>query len=288
MKITRTTKRAGRNEYHAYTAEDDNGKLLAKDLVGVTSLLGILDKPGIPIWTAREAGKAIGLQIKQWIDAPKTGVSTFDLVGLEKIAYEAIKDGYRYAESLKDKAAERGTDGHTIAELIAIEYHNKGHGSLTDDFLISLLRGQPSLAADDTYLIALAVREWFLRVKPVVKATEKMVVCVPCGYGATLDLECEIEDTLAGLMTYPWLIDVKTGKGVYDTVALQVLGQSHALQYTNSGDHYTPTSGHRMGVLWVSMDAKDGCELIETKATMTAFEAVRTSYFWRKSNSWRA
>jgi len=264
---------------HGYRVEQD-GKLVAKDLPGITTVLNILEKGGLPIWAAREAGKAIGLQIKAWIDSPKTGVPTFDLAALETIAHEAIKDGHKYAKSLTEKAAERGTDGHAIAEMIAIQYKNSGPDSIGDEWIAKILTMQASLGADDLYLIALAVRDWFLRVKPVVVATEKMAVCVPCGYGATLDLECEINSE-------PYILDIKTGKGVYDTVALQVLGQSHALQYTNSGDHDTPTSGHRMGVLWVSMDAKDGCELIETQATMTAFEAVRTSYFWRKSNSWR-
>lgn len=273
FKITRFDK----NRRHGYRVEQD-GKVIAKDLIGVTTILNILEKKGIPPWAAREAGKAIGKQIKAWM---ALNPSERPIEALNAIADEAIKDAYKYSESLKDKAAERGTDGHTIAELIAIAHTPPDPFLPDDDFLIDVLRRQPSLASDDIYLIALAVREWFKRTNPTVISAERMAVCVPCAFGCTIDLEC----TIGG---EPWLIDLKTGKGIWDTVALQVCGQSHALSYTQTGEHYIPLTPHRQGVLWVSMDARDGCELIETKCSIGAFQSVRESYFWRRSNSWRA
>lgn len=271
-----TITRFDKNRRHGYRVEDENGKLLAEDLYGITTVLGVLDKPGLPVWSAREAGKAIGGQVSAWVSDPQR-----TLVGLGALAAEAIRDGYQYAESLRDKAATKGVDTHALAEGVALAYA-KGQ-PLTDASLIELAKLHEPIAPDALELTG-RIRDWFLATKPEVISAERMAVCLHCGYGCTLDLECLIDGE-------PWVIDLKTSSGVYESMALQTVGQAHALYETTQAisGHRTWATEHKLGVLWANDKARGGCELVPFRHSSEEFEAfmaVLNLWRWQKAGEW--
>ncbi len=276
-----TITRFDRHRRHGYLVKDDAGNTLAEDLCGITTILGVLDKPGLPIWSAREAGKAIGGQIKAWLATQR-----LEEEDLDAIATEAIADGYRFAEALKDKAAAKGTDTHTLCEQVALRY--KAGQDVSDLSLAEVAKSLEPLEPQALEL-AIRVRDWFVKTAPSVVGAEKMTVCLLCGYGATLDLECEIDGE-------PWVIDLKTSSGIYSSMPLQLVGQAHALGMTAMHDagheihaHADDCTVHRLGVLWVNDKAKGGCELVEMRHLQNdydAFQAVLALWKWQRKNEW--
>lgn len=261
MKITRFDVR----NRHGYRIEDDDGSLIAKDLVGITTVLNVMDKPGLVPWAARLAADAFKAEIRKAPD-------------LSALAPLLEADGYRIAEDFRDRAASRGTDGHKVAELLAIAY---AHGDdLSDDLVREMLRANEPLTGNDVYLCALAMRDWLMRVKPKILRTEFCVACVTCKYGATPDLECEFDGRR-------WLIDLKTGSGIYDSTAIQLHAQLHAMHQNGHGHVVGGNDSHSTAALWIGAKAKNGAELVPTRACDEALSAVLTLYHWRRENGWR-
>lgn len=275
-----------RREYrgaHRYLVTDDTGAILAKDLYGVTTPLNVLDKPALIPWAARLAGKAIGDAI---LDAIGRWAVDDSVALCDELRKLAAVDGYSFSQQKKEKAGERGTDGHALCEEIGKRYQA---GELINDAaIIALLSEAKRLASEDCYLIALAFREWLLRVQPTIKSTERMVACIHCQYAATMDLEVEMDGEL-------WVADIKTSAGLYDQYALQVAAQDHARLNTEEYDpaehiEYRFPLNARTGLLWINANADQGCELVETSnspATLEAFWNVLKAWRWRQSRSWR-
>lgn len=258
---------------------------LAKDMYGVTTVLNILDKPGLKIAAARLAvTEALALLAKNEPVPP---------------------DGWKLVDAIWGGKADRGTDGHELAETVGIQF---AHGiEATDAFVADLLSKQERLSGDDLYLGTLAVRNWFERSGAKVMAYEFPVACLHCGYAATADLELQIGDD-----HYP-CCDIKWG-GLYDTHALQVTAQIHAMENTvrdwkiarrdyRGAHRYTVTSSNgaerpphvvrqqgKGALLWVSPSADQGCELVPVRTDMDqlrAFFAVHDAWKWRRENGWR-
>src|SRR5207253_520451 len=159
-------------------------------------------------------------------------------------------------EALRDKAAGKGTDTHALAEIVAHAYM-RGE-SISDAFLIGIAKAHEPLVSPEVLELTGRIRDWFLTTRPRIISAEHMVVCLVCGYGATLDLDCEIDGV-------PWVIDVKTGGGIYESMALQLTAQAHALEHTIIGrplDHYLDLT-RKTAVLWANDRARNGCELVE-------------------------
>lgn len=268
---------------HRYTVTTDDGTVVARDLYGVTTTLNVLDKPALIPWAARLAGRAIGAAIIDLIG--KYAID--DAFALcDELRKLATVDGYQFSQQKKEKAGERGTDGHALCEELSKRY--AAGEAIDDDAVIGLLLTAERLASDDCYLIALAYRDWLLRVRPRVVSTERMVACIHCQYAATEDLECEIDGDF-------WVIDLKTSAGIYDSYALQVVAQDHARLNT---DQYDPKTHHgsrypenaRTGCLWLSKDAENGCELVETvnsRDVLEVFFGVLRAWRWRQARAWR-
>lgn len=281
-----------RNKRHQYTATEDDGTVIVKSVPGCTTILdNVLAKPALVVWSAREAGKAIGAGINEAIDRFEMG----NLPEVMNVLRNLAKvDGYSYAQRLKDRAADRGTGAHTICETIARDWHLGFAAGTKDDTgadysLEPLLQANTPLASDDIYLAALAFNDWLGRVKPTVRSIERMVVCPHCKYGATLDLELEIGGE-------EWIVDIKTSGGLYDSYALQLAAQRHGVEmvdaWTKEQGHHTilPRVPRRLGLLWISKDAKDGCELIETDNTSSTgltWFALMQLQNWKKTVAWR-
>jgi hypothetical protein len=134
-------------------------------LPSVTSVLGVLDKPALPRWAAREAATyAIDYADK--------------LSGLDRD--EAIKRAAGAPWSARDKAASSGTDTHSVMEKIA--------------------KGEPiDFVQPGTEKAVRGVVEFWLEFKPKALHVESTVVSETYGYAGSFDLICELLGTTAML-----------------------------------------------------------------------------------------
>lgn len=275
--------RISRNDYrggHRYDVHEGE-KLLASRLPGITTPLNVLDKPALLPWMARLTGDAFKAEIRRvLIDEAMPDVA---MVRKELIPLLDV-DGYRLANATKQKAADRGTDTHTVAEQVA------KLGVVSDADLIGLLRENEPLAANDVWLCCLALRDWFRRYQPRVLSAERMVACLHCRCAATLDLHVEIDDPMYG---GEWILDIKTSGGIYESHALQTSFQGHALMQMKRGLHERHCSVYRrlrIGTLWVNANADGGCQIEEfdnSQKLLRAVQEVIDLYHWKRSNSWR-
>jgi hypothetical protein len=280
-RITRADDRRG----HKYDVWAPNGVKMAGPLPGITTALNVLDKPGLLPWMANITGDAFKAEIRRvLIDEPMVDVGAVRAALLPLLNV----DGFKLANQRKKEAGARGSDGHTVAELVQKRVVS---GASIDDTALSLiLNSQPALAAPDVYLCALAFREWLLRVKPKILATEAMVSCLHCKCAATLDLHCIIDHPKYG---GEWILDIKHSKGTYPTHALQTAFQAHALMQMKRGlqeRHCAVYRRLRIGALWISPNAENGCEVVEFDNSQALLDAVQRTialYHWERTNSWR-
>lgn len=155
----------------------------------VTTVLGALSKPAIPAWAARTVAEYVA--------------DNYALLGqiLEddpKAAIDLMKGSPWRA---RDTAATLGTTVHE-----AVENYVMGQQHLPD-------------TVTDRHILQL---EAFLEAfKPQIIEAECTVFNRTYNYAGTLDLLLELNDET-------WIIDVKTGKGVYPEYAMQVAGYANA------------------------------------------------------------
>lgn len=129
----------------------------------------------------------------------------------------------------RDAAAERGTAVHEIiAERIA---------------------GRPGVVTSATAPYLCAFDRFVVERAPAFALSEQTVYNPTLGYAGTFDL-------LVGMGGVDWLIDIKTGKGVYPEVAMQLAAYraaTHRLTESGQGGHFDVT-GARMGALHLRGD----------------------------------
>lgn len=263
--------RFDRNNRHGYDVKDAAGQLLAKDLVGITTILNVVDKSGglVP-WASRLVSDHFKEKIRAGISL---NYHAEDLASLLDV------DGYKIVTEKRDAAGDRGTDVHALCAQLA-EKKTKFENLVM-------------LPVDQVYMLQ-AFCLWMDTYEPEILSVERPLVCIACGYGATTDLECVIAGD-------QWVIDIKTGSTLQDTMALQLCAQAHALNYTNHRIcNSVPGLGeYKLGVLWLGAPPqtgekkrkeypKDGCELIEVHADFSVVQAVLTAYRWRREGNWRA
>lgn len=148
----------------------------------VTSIIGVLDKPALPRWAAKEvAAFAVGNKAS-WVNLPD----------------DAANDMLKSAPwRMRDKAADTGTNAHSILEQFA-------------------LHGVPTFFPPDVpQSVISGLAEFWLTFQPHVIACEQTVWNSTIGYAGSFDLIAIIN----GKTT---LIDLKTGAGVYGSTALQL------------------------------------------------------------------
>lgn len=280
-KITRSDFRGG----HRYDVFDWTGGEIAHALPGITTALNVVDKPALLPWIARLTGDAFKAELRRvLIDEAPANVAEVRAALLPLLNV----DGYQMANDVKKKAGSRGTDAHTILEIIAKRW--AAHESIDDDAIRLILNAQDELAAPDVWLCALACRDWFLRYQPQVLATERPVACLHCGCAATLDLHVIIDDPKWG---GEFVLDAKSSKGIWETHALQTSFQAHALMQMKRGlneRHCAVYRRLRIGALWINEKAEGGCEIVEfdnSQDTLTGVQNVIDLYLWKRKNSWK-
>ncbi len=152
--------------------------------VSVTTVLSCLNKPALPRWAAKSAAEFV---VKEF---PVVA----DLVGRNQkaAAIDLIKSApWRQ----RDKAADVGTTVHKAVE--------------------ALVAGHEPLVSEEEVPFLVQFAKFVEAFKPEILVSEGTIFNRQYNYAGTLDLICRID----GLN---WLIDTKSGKGVYPEYAMQV------------------------------------------------------------------
>jgi hypothetical protein len=158
----------------------------------------------------------------------------------------------------RNTAAARGTDIHTYGEALA----HGGEVTVPDELL------------GPVQAYARFLDTW--DVQPL--HVESTVVNRKRGYAGTLDL-------IADIGGVHWLFDIKTGKDVYDDVALQLAAYRYAQTITGPDDTETDMpSIEQVGVIHV---APDTARLVPVRADPAAFRQflyILETYKWVAAN----
>ena len=253
-----------RTDKHFYLLDNED------PVPGITSIIGVLDKPALVAWAAEQAGRG-AVEYGDMIAAHvghETTEMTCPICTSGKPWHKTADDrlgswlrGLPYAK--RDAAGNAGTAVHAIAEAIA-----KGetpdvtkYEDFTRAFMVDFVeKYHPTFHS--------------LYVEAMVYHAGDDGTILP--YGGTMDLFCRIGDET-------WLIDHKTTKsGIYPETALQLAGGRFA-QFIGLPDdpkRYPIPKVDRCGVLWIR---PEGAELIPYDVTpreFQAFAAARMAWDW--------
>lgn len=182
-------------------------KLDGEKLVGVTTAIGVLDKPALRNWYAEQAAKRA---IDEWDKLAELPISE----RLERIRYGA--------RDTVQAAALRGTEIHSLGQALA----DGGEVDVPDEH-----RGPVE-----------AYARWLDKWQVETLATETPLCHTKHLYGGTADLWGKV-GRLGGALC---LLDVKTGKGVYDETGLQLAAYRYSdlIQLEPGNEIATPAVEH--------------------------------------------
>lgn len=163
-----------------------------KRLPGVTTVLGVIDKPALLGWAARTGADAA-------VEAMINGAPPDD----------AKEKGRKAVFTRRDKAADLGTRAHAL-----VEAHFAGESvdvdvSNAEDAKVYACARRAIDAIDAAYDVIMS---------------ERALVNLDQGFGGTLDLV--VKDRATGALL---IADLKTGKGVHDEVIPQLAAYSSML-----------------------------------------------------------
>jgi hypothetical protein len=176
---------------HTYTVDD-------KIIYGVTSIVGVLDKPALIYWAV---GKAIDF-LKQ--------VLTPGLV-IDEVNLPAMLEGAKTAhrKHLKD-ASDIGTAVHDYLERYLTAGINK--------------EKLPPMPVNQNIKAGIkAVLEWAKENNVRFLASERKIYSKKYGYAGTLDALAEVNGKLA-------IVDFKTSNGIYEDYFLQTAAYARAVE----------------------------------------------------------
>lgn len=226
---------------------------------GVTTVIGILDKPALVNWAAKESAS---YAIEHWER----------LTGLPLLERAAQIEKARY--NTNRKAVVKGNRIHALGEKLA-------HGETVE----VPLEIQSQVSAYARFLDT-----WQLKVF----ATETPVAHTEWCFGGTFDLIAETPRFGRALM------DIKTGKGVYSEVALQLNAYAGCDLRLVAGEVIGPRGGHKtvwteapmppIDSLLVAHVLEDTVELVPVKLDPAIFEAflhmLEIYETWVKRTGW--
>jgi len=211
----------------------------------VTTILGVKDKPALVGWAKRETAACAVRNLDV--------LSRMVQSGGAQAAVEWLK---RIPDYQRDVAADLGSRVHALAEGIG--------------------RGEPLTVDEELRPYLAAYRRDFLDVfQPRFLAVEAMVCSERYEYGGTADAFVEIDNEI-------WLLDYKTGSGVYPDSALQLAGLARAQFIGRPGDptQYPVPPATRFGVLHLRPEGARLYPVTVDRATVAAFLDARRLYAW--------
>lgn len=174
-----------------------------KEFPSVTTLLDVLDKPGLMYWAANMEKRAMETALLDVLTSD--GARDPDWV-LGQMADRLTKAKAFLRE--KDKAATIGTAAHAW-----IEWETRRR--LGEKVAAEPVIPDPALVAVEAW------KEWAASVDFTPLCAERTVYCMGCGYAGTLDWIAKVR----GVVT---LGDYKTSKAVYPESYLQNIAYRHA------------------------------------------------------------
>lgn len=237
-----------RDEKHVY-AWNDGKAPVTWPIPSVTGIIKLIDKSGPLVgWAKRETAAsairnhdALTALIKE--GGPEAAVNWL----------KTIPDYQR------DRAADRGTSVHQIAEQI--------------------IRGTPPADIPEELAPYINAYLGFIRTwSPRWIAVEQMVCSLRHHYAGTFD-------AIAGIGNERWLLDIKTSTGVYSETALQLAAYGAADFIGRPGDprRYRVPRAQRFGVIHV---VPEGAELVPyavDRGTFTTFLRAREVWEWTQT-----
>lgn len=236
----------------------------------VTTVLDVIDKPGVGIFKAKEAARAVWQKFSSLAAERIAPVWT-----AESSEDEVVKWALQEADKARDTAADLGSSVHLLADLIGASE------TAPTAFQVS----------DDVYPYVNAFRDFLGRYSASSIVSSEHMVWSANGYAGTYDLIMQIEDPGFGShQPELWLIDIKTsGKGPYPEWGLQLAGYRWADSIILPGNPapYPMPPVQRTGVLHLRPDLypDTGWRLIEYPTTYEddyiAFLAALELYTWK-------
>jgi hypothetical protein len=234
-----------RDPGHVYSWND--GATLVSPLPSVTTIIGVLDKSGPLVgWAKRETAACAVRNLDMLVGMRATGGDAAATDWLKKIP-----------DYQRDSAADVGSRIHALAEQI-----NRGL--------------EPAVSADEAPFID-SYRAFLASFRPRFLAAEEMVVSLRHQYAGTLD-------AIAAIDGETWLLDLKTGSGVYPETALQLAayGAADFIGRPGTPRRFRLPRASRFGVVHVR---PEGARLIEYRVgrdTFAAFLEARRLYAWQQ------
>jgi hypothetical protein len=211
----------------------------------VTTILGIKDKPALVGWAKRETAACAVRNLEVLERMVQSGGPGAAIEWLKRIPDYA-----------RDVAADLGTQVHAMAEALG--------------------RGEP-VSVDESLRPYLAAyrRDFLDAFAPRFLAVEAMVCSERYEYGGTADAFAEIDGEI-------WLLDYKTGAGVYPDTALQLGGLARAQFIGYPGDpvQYPVPFTTRFGILHVRPERAQRYPVTVDRETVAAFLDARRLYGW--------
>ncbi len=211
----------------------------------VTTILSIKNKPALVGWAKRETAACAVRNLPMLRQMTEAG-------GPEA-AVEWLK---RIPDFARDRSADLGSRVHAVAEAIG--------------------RGESVAVEPDISPFVAAYRRDFLDAfRPSFIELEPMVCSVRHEYGGTADAFVEIDGEI-------WLIDYKTGSGVYPETALQLAGLARAEFIGKPGDpiQYPLPAATRFGVLHIRPEGARLHPVVVDRRTVAAFLDARRLFEW--------
>lgn len=216
-------------------------RLDGERVTSVTTILnGGLPKPALVGWAARTVAETAA-------DMPSTVDALRDLGrGPLVAALTAV------VEQRRNTAADRGTEIHRYGELVS--------------------RGEPVDVPADIADAVAGYARWLDLSGFEVDLSERIVGNRVARYAGRFDLYGH----MGGLR---WLLDLKSGSGVYGDAALQCAAYARAEFYVgDDGDEHPMPTVDRIGVLHVQPEATELFDLGDIATSFTEFRAAQVIY----------
>ena len=240
-----------RTPKHVYSWFD--GVTDSGPLPSVTTILNIVDKSGALVgWAKRETATCAVRNLDMLATMRATGGDAAAVNWLK-----AIPDYQR------DTAADIGTRVHALAESVA--------------------RGEAVQPTEEERPFVVAYRRFMEEWQPRYLAIEDMVASLEHGYAGTLDAIVEMAGDV-------YMLDVKTGTGIYPETSLQLAAYSWASFIGRPGDatRYAMPKITAHAVLHLRPENGGQYEVVPYDVTPRTFEAflqARALYEWRDTQA---
>jgi hypothetical protein len=230
---------------HLYTWNDAG--TVHGPLPSVTTILRVVDKSGPLVgWAKRETAACAVRNLDMLVRMRETGG--------DAAATDWLK---RIPDYQRDTAADIGTRVHRLVEQVA--------------------RGtEPEVTPEEAPFVA-AYRAFIAEHRPRFVAVEEMVASLRHGYAGTLDAIAVIDGET-------WLLDVKTGTGLYAETALQLAAYSFADFIGRPGipRRFRLPRATRFGVIHVRPESARLVEYRVDRGTFAAFLEARRLHAWQQ------